>query len=251
MRITTTLKNILKMNKINSILVAVALVFLTCMCNINAQFGIKGNGNVIEQKRELPVFTGVSTSNAIDVYVTQSDIQSVIVVADDNIQQHVKTEVKDDILNISFDKTFHWNSNIKVLISMKDITLLEASGASDIFVENPIIVGNLKVEVSGGSDIRLNVKGVELRCDVSGGSDAFLKGAIGYLYVDASGGSDCKAFDLISAKANIDVSGGSDAFITVSDELSASASGGSDIKYKGSPRITKIDSSGGSDIIKE
>ena len=70
------------------------------------------------------------------------------------------------------------------------------------------------------------------------------------LHIDASGGSDFKGYDFAADICNIEASGGSDVHITVNKELSANASGGSDVYYKGTGLIRDIKTSGGGSIKK-
>jgi hypothetical protein len=227
------------------------IIAIFTMCNINAQFGTKGSGNVTAQERSLSEFTGIESSGGIDVYITQKDSQKVVVETDDDLQKYIITKVEDGILKVYPDKWFMHFKKLKVYVSMKDLKSLSASGGSDLFAEKPIITGNLEISLSGGSDVTLNIKGIDVSGSLSGGSDLYLKGAAGFLTIKASGGSDCKAYELTAAKADVSASGGSDIYITVDEELKASASGGSDVKYKGNARVLNSESSGGSDIIKE
>jgi hypothetical protein len=68
--------------------------------------------------------------------------------------------------------------------------------------------------------------------------------------IDASGGSDFNGFELTAEYAIIQTSGGSDAAITVTKEMAAEASGGSDINYKGNPVIKYKSASGGGSVSK-
>ena len=232
-------------------ILGLSIMAIFTMCNINAQFGAKGSGNIISQERNLTEFTGIESSGGIDVYITQKDTQKVVVETDDDLQKLVITKVENGILKVYPDKWFMHFKKLKVYVSVKDIKTISASGGSDIFAENPIIAGNMGISLSGGSDARLNIKGIQIDGSLSGGSDLYLKGAAGYLKIKASGGSDCKAYELTAAKADITTSGGSDVYITVEEELKASASGGSDVKYKGNAKVINSNSSGGSDIIRE
>lgn len=241
------------MNKIFKVTAIFAVLILLglCMCNLNAQFGLKGSGNVIENERALESYTGIETSGGIDVCIYQGDVQKVVVVADDNLQDIIITKVEGETLKIYPEKWIRHASNIKVKVTIKDLKSVSGSGGSDVYSEQTLIVGNLSVNFSGGSDGNLSLKAIEINGTISGGSDLILKGAAGYINIEASGGSDCKAYDLIAAKANVSASGGSDIYVTVDQDIKANASGGSDIKYKGNATILKSESSGGSDIIKE
>jgi len=241
------MKNIKKVQ----IIAGSLMIILLSMCNIDAHFGLKGSGKVVEQERSLPIFSAIEASGGINVYISQGESQKVVVVTDDNIQPLVLTKVENNVLKVFLDKWSVRASTLKILITIKDIKSVSCSGGTDAYSESPIIVSSLQINLSGGSDANFNLKADEISGSMSGGSDLMLKGTSGTLKIEASGGSDCKAFDLITSKADVSASGGSDIFITVNEELIASASGGSDIKYKGNAKIIKSESSGGSDIIKE
>ena len=102
------------------------------------------------------------------------------------------------------------------------------------------------MEVSGGSDFDGKVETGELNIQASGGSDVRISGKTDRLIIDASGGSDFKGYDLASDICNVEASGGSDIQVTVNKELSANASGGSDVYYKGTGLIRDLKTSGSS-----
>jgi hypothetical protein len=104
------------------------------------------------------------------------------------------------------------------------------------------------MDLSGGSDFNGQVTATNLTIDQSGGSDTHIKGKAVNLRVEASGGSDFNGYELTAEYAIFKASGGSDAEITVTKELAAEASGGSDVSYKGSPVIKYKSSSGGSSV---
>lgn len=239
------------MKTLSTFLCASLFMFVTCSCNINAQFGKKGSGTIVEQERNLTEFSCIDAGGGIDVFMSQGDVQKVVVVTDDNLQEFIKTEINGDVLKIYTKKWINPSKALKVKVIMKNLKSISFSGGSDFFTESPIVVGDLKIKLSGGSDGKIELKAITIDGTLSGGSDLYLKGVSGELKISASGGGDCKAFDLITANADLSASGGSDIFATVEKELKASASGGSDIKYKGEPKIIKSESSGGSDIIKE
>lgn len=220
-------------------------------CNINTEFGINGSGNIVEQERNLPKFTGIEVRGGIELYITQGDTQKVVVETDDNLQKIFITKVEDDILKIYTDRWFVNSKSLKVKVVVKDLIMVSCSGGSDAFTEKPFTAGNLAINLSGGSDANLELKATEITGHISGGSDLYMKGTVVNFNLEASGGSDCKAYDLTATKANLTASGGSDVYITVNDELKAVASGGSDIKYRGTAKIVDANSSGGSDIYRE
>ena len=135
---------------------------------------------------------------------------------------------------------------MKAYVSFKNLDRLEGSGGSDISVDGSIKVTKLEMEISGGSDFDGKVETGELDIHASGGSDVHISGKADRLTVQASGGSDFKGYDLASDICNVEASGGSDVQVTVNKELSANASGGSDVYYKGTGLIRDLKTSSSS-----
>jgi len=176
--------------------------------------------------------------------------------SEDKFKEQVKVEVKEGILYIRYENGLKWNSGkmkLKAYISFKNIDQLVVSGASDVFLESDLNVDDLKVNLSGASDIKgdgkLNVK--NLTVHLSGASDMKVGGQASKLNVDASGASDFKGFDFITDYCDAKATGASNIQITVSKELSAHASGASDVHYKGDAMIRDLKVSGASNVSKK
>ena len=203
------------------------------------------------EKRNVSGFHAIEVGGGIDLYLSQGEEAVAVSASKNEYRAKIKTEVKDGVLKIWYE----WNSNLKfdwsnhklkAYVSFKDIDRLEGSGGSDISVDGSIKVAKLAMEVSGGSDFDGKVETGELNIQASGGSDVRISGKADRLTIDASGGSDFKGYDLASDICNVEASGGSDIQVTVNKELSANASGGSDVYYKGTGMIRDLKTSGSS-----
>ena len=203
------------------------------------------------QKRNVSGFHAIEVSGGIDLYLSQGEEAVAVSAAKTEYRDKIITEVKDGVLKIWFDwknsSKFEWsNRKMKAYVSFKDIDRLEGSGGSDINVDGSIKVAKLEMEISGGSDFDGKVETDELKIHASGGSDVDISGKAARLTIDASGGSDFKGYDLASDICNVEASGGSDVHVTVNKELSANASGGSDVYYKGTGMIRDLKTSSSS-----
>ncbi len=211
------------------------------------------SGDANAKSRSVDAFHGVSVSGGIDLFFTQG-AQSVSVTANDPaVRDKIITEVKNGVLMIYMEKG-SWNlgnSKRKAYVSAEQLTELEASGGSDVRIEGMVKSDQLDISLSGGSDLRGKITATTLSIKQSGGSDVDIAGSVGNLHDEASGGSDLAGYDLITDYCHISSSGGSDAHLTVNKELTATASGGSDIFYKGSATVSHVVSSGSSTIVKK
>ena len=227
------------------------LFSLLVMGLITAASAQKTINDANAEKRNVSGFHAIEVSGGIDLYLSQGEEAVAVSASKNEYRAKIKTEVKDGVLKIWYE----WNSNLrfdwsnhklKAYVSFKDIDRLEGSGGSDISVDGSIKVAKLAMEVSGGSDFDGKVETDELKIHASGGSDVDISGKAARLTIDASGGSDFKGYDLASDICNVEASGGSDIQVTVNKELSANASGGSDVYYKGTGLIRDLKTSGSS-----
>ena len=198
--------------------------------------------------REVGMFTAIEVSDGIDVYLTQGELEPLVVEAQEQLIDDLITVVKDDVLKIYIDRATTFMKTARVHVTVPNIKKIETSGGSDLIAETVIVGRELILEASGGSDIKIEVEVEHLGIKTSGGSDVDVSGTADKLVARTSGGSDLSGFGLVVHKAKLESSGGSDIEIHVLDELSAIASGGSDIVYKGNPSDLKIESSSSADV---
>ena len=227
------------------------------------------------QQRKVPSFTAISVSSAIDLYLTQSNKNEVAVSAtNDEIRDHIITEVVGGTLIIRLGDKGSWfswrkwgNYKTKAYVSIKDIDALTASGASTVHLVNTIESPKMRIKLSGASDFKGNIKaGVliyqltgasdykgevianSIDIDGSGASSIELIGRVDDLAIEVSGASDAKLYNLTAKGAILRASGASNIGVTVTEILSASSSGASDINYKGNPTVKESNTSGASSI---
>lgn len=189
----------------------------------------KGSGNVQTEKREISGFSAINASGAVAVEVVAAQNGfAVEVEADDNLLQHVKTEVRGDSLRIYTEGRISTRSPIRVRVAMPQIEQFEVSGASK---------GTLT-----------NLKNESLILESSGASKIKVEGETGELIVNLSGASRLDAEGLKSENASVDASGASSATVFAVEKLRADASGASCIRYIGEPKSVVRNSSGAGTI---
>ncbi len=202
--------------------------------------------------RTVSGYHGIEVSNAFNVYISQDGQEALAVSASDTkYRDHIKTEVVNGILKISYEQGT-WNSGNKKLrayISVKQLDKLTVSGACDVFIKGGLKADELQVVQSGASDLKGSGFDVQrLSVELSGASDMTISGSAARLKVEASGASDFKGFDLVTQYCDADASGASDIKITVNKELNVKASGASDVRYKGDALIRDMKTSGASGV---
>ena len=201
-------------------------------------------------------FTAISVSSGIELYMTQGNEESIAVSASD--QKHldrIKTEVVNGTLKIYYDnKGISWKSDnhrkLKAYVSFKTLVKLDASAGSEVKVNGSINAENLDLNVSSGSEFNGSINAKQFSVDVSSGAEVNISGKSDKLTVDVSSGAEFDGYDFATDYCDAEASSGASVHVTINKELSARASSGADIRYKGAALIRDIKISGGGAVKK-
>ncbi|MCF6213819.1 MAG: DUF2807 domain-containing protein [Flavobacteriaceae bacterium] len=198
--------------------------------------GIKGNGHVVTENRNLiQKFTSLKVGQGIEVYLTTEDQTKIVVEADKNIMDLLRTEVENGTLRIYFSKQVRSASSKKVYLSTSFLSEINTSSGAFVKFENSLKADNLVLKASSGSGIHGTVFVTDLKCKASSGADIKLQGKAKNLKANASSGSDIKAYDLEVEYANARASSGASIKINVTKNIYAKSSSGGRVKYRGNP----------------
>lgn len=215
----------------------------SCKFDINLN-SVRGNGDVTSENRMISEeFDAIKVSRGLDVYITQSDNESITVEADDNLHDIIMIEVENNVLKIYADENISYSKSKKVMVSFKNISKITATSGSDLIATNVIKADDLELIASSGSDIKIEVDTNSAICESASGSDISISGKTNKLYAEASSGSDIKAGNLKAIETTARASSGADITVNTAKELTAKASSGGDIKYYGNPE--KVDTNNG------
>jgi hypothetical protein len=230
--------------------VLVALLFASCGSNVFN--GIKGNGNVQTEKRNIAEkFTKISVNRGIEVVVEQSDAVMVEVEADQNLLSHITTKVENGTLVVSSDENIYSAEVEIVHVKMPIIDGLESTSGSNIkskgVLKSASDATNIRVASSSGSEIEANLEFDSINAESTSGSTITLSGKALKIRTATSSGSNINAQSLIANEVNAEATSGSSNDVHAAVKLVAKASSGASIDYSGTPKnISKEETSGGS-----
>lgn len=272
--------------------ILVCLVFIVSGLSLSAQ-NIVHDPNA--QVRTVGSFSKIRVSSAISLYLSQGTTQAVAISSEDpKITEKIRTEVNNGVLKIYVENgawnQWNWgNKHLRAYVTFTTLEMLDASGACNVELTDPINVGDFKLVLSGASNMKGVIKGANLNFDLNGASNgridangssfvmsesgasnfrgevntgkldfdlngasvAEVSGTATTLTISASGASNFKGGDLQAVSCKIDASGASSANLSVSKDLDATATGASSIHYSGGAAITNIDVSGSSTVKKK
>jgi len=225
-------------------LLILSLFSVILLSSCHQWFGkhIRGNGNIKSENRTAGHFNSIDVSGSIDVYVKQDSVFSVKVEADENLLEYIQVLDEGDVLRIRTERGYNLDGSkdIKVYVSSPSFKNFEASGACNIYGENQIIAAEmLSINLSGSSDVKMDVKTPKVEADLSGACNIQLKGETKDFKVQGSGSTDIKCMELMAENVDIDISGAGDAEVYASIKLNVEVSGAGDVKYKGNATVSQ------------
>ena len=205
---------------------AVCCLFALAGCDIG---GIRGNGHLISDQRNVDPFVNIETGGAFRVE-WHSGAPSASITVDENLMQYVEMEVRDKVLHVRTTHSVRPTHSIKLELTSNALEGARCSGAS-----------------------RLNahqLSGRKFYLETTGASNIVLDGAVDELVANMTGASDLRAESLQTKIAELSVTGAGDARVAVSDTLKVSITGAGKVEYIGNPAHIEREITGAGSIRK-
>ena len=231
---------------INTIkLLSLCLLIITSSCMIT---GVRGNRNVVTENRSISSnFDAIHISHGIELDLSIDGSTSLIVEADENIMDLIRTEVENGVLRIYTEENI-WSSKARIVhLSADQINKIKATSGASVHNRNTLRSKSLELSATSGANLSLLLEVDQLDCSTTSGSDISLKGMANHAKFRATSGSNLRAKNLTAKSCDASVTSGANVSLHATDALEAKATSGGNISYDGSPTtIQKKSSSGGS-----
>jgi hypothetical protein len=227
---------------------------------------IVGSGSIISKDYDFKDFNKVEISSFFKYEISRTDSFSVQASTYENIIDHLDVTQSGETLFVRF-KPGVFSTDASVTITMPELSRLEVSGASrgsakgfqsadqcDLEVSGAsqldmdIEAGNTGLTVSGASKVTGKLIAEDTRIEVSGASTCEITGSGDQCDLEVSGASRYNAPDFRMHNTNINVSGASHATIYTSGTLNLEVTGASTLDYSGNPILSKVSVSGASKL---
>ncbi|GAB3825356.1 head GIN domain-containing protein [Pontibacter rugosus] len=229
----------MRIKKLQSAALAIfALAFLLMNTPAVVAQSLRGNGKIATQNRNVSGISGIDVSGGFMVEVTQGSNEGVRLEAEENLLDNIKTEVRNGVLHIYNDKSLSSSKSMKAYITLKDLKSIDISGGVKVVGNSTFKSPSLKIDMSGGSSVKLTVDTKEIKADMSGASKVELTGKTDVMTMGMSGASKVDATALEANEVRVQASGASNVKVYANKTLDINASGASVVYYKGSPSIT-------------
>lgn len=247
-------------------LISLALISLP-LAGCEGVVYITGTGVIVEKEFDYKDFDSIEVSNAFQFEITQSSSYSIVVTTHENIVQHLDIHQSGNTLIIRLKPGSFTHTSPKATITLPELNKLSVSGASRgsakgfesshnlkmevsgaSQLEAGMIAGAAEIDISGASKLTGTLKTRDTRITISGASRCEINGSAGTTDIEVSGASQMNSPDFQMQNTDANISGASQATISTSGTLNVEVSGASTLNYSGNPILGKVNVTGASNI---
>ena len=201
---------------------------------------VRGKGDVVSKTFDVESFSGIANNIDADIHITQAPIQSVEIVAQQNIIKNISLEVTDGILTIKFKKKASHYDPININISIPKLSSLAISGSGNMNTINTFdSCGTVSMDISGSGNIDAYLNSnSNTYTKISGSGNITLTGNSPDQDITITGSGYIHAFTFHTDNSVVKISGSGTCELKADSTLNVTISGSGDIYYKGHPIIT-------------
>lgn len=217
----------------------ISSLFLTLIFVFTLQQVAFANGEV----RDLKPFNTIDVSGSVKVILKKGTDHNADIVVKDAELSDLITEVDNGQLKIYFKRNLFKfkNKHATVTVTYVELKAIDADSGCYVGAHSIIECEEFELDCSSGSSVVIELDATTVDINVSSGSSLTLLGRAYGMEVKASSGSSIGAGDMECSYIDVDASSGSNVKVWALDDITAKASSGSTISYKGKPAKTDIE----------
>ena len=206
------------------IVLLVGCVVVVAGCHLP---GVRGNGQIKTEERQVGAFANVDTSGSFEIE-WQNGSPALRITTDENLLPYIENDVSEDTLHLRTRDHIWPTHGIKIVISSPTRTGGRLRGAVKLTAKQ--------------------LSGPTFALESKGAAEVTLAGNVDRLLVDMTGASQLAAARLQAKTAEISTTGAGDAEVAVSDTLNVAITGAGKVTYSGNPATIKKQITGAGSI---
>jgi hypothetical protein len=208
--------------------------------------GKRGSGVVSEEIRATSAFNSINLTGSIDVEAMAGQELQITVRGEDNLLEHVITEVRDGVLHVELESgSYNFRKRMVVRVQVPELDSVQLYGSGDFIVQG-IARDQFDVTLRGSGD--MVVKGLstkQLRVNLDGSGDILISGKTQQLTASLRGSGDMNLSGLDAALVNTTLAGSGEIRVHASEALNVTLAGSGEVGYSGQPVVTKTTAGSG------
>ncbi|MBW6478087.1 MAG: DUF2807 domain-containing protein [Bacteroidales bacterium] len=199
---------------------------------------VSPRGEGVEESRYTGTFDGINLRIQANVFVNIGQDYSITILAAENILEVIETKSSGKTLIIDSSRCLRTrNNDVRIFITMPEISLLRVAGSGNIVVDNFIYGESIAAEVSGSGKIYFSGEFDHINSSVSGSGVVDMAGSSRVQNSQISGSGRIDALQMESQIVDVRISGSGEACVFAVEKLDARISGSGKVYYRGNPSV--------------
>lgn len=214
---------------------------------------LEGNGDLTLETRAVSGFSGIYNATEFDIYIENGSQITLEVQADENLQQYIKTYVKDNSLIVEVDDNRCIESNlVRINITCPDLSRIVLAGSGDIYM-NGFRTDYFTVVHSGSGYMNIAdmVVANDMEITHSGSGHIDLEGKSLNAYYILSGSGNIKGDKFRVNECSITLTGSGNIWVNFITALTGIISGSGDVRYNGPANGVNIRETGSGRVFQD
>ncbi len=225
-----------------AVILAVAFLGISSLLYSNLVHKKNNNG----EKRAVSGFTSIVVKGFGKVFLSQGSAESLEIKGNKDIVKEIKSHVEDGILTIEpTTANVPGGDAIEYYVTINDIQAITLDDKVRAKTQGEFDIKDLSVTMNGKTKAALAVRGNSLTASIGGSSDLLITGVIETEKVDVKDEGRFEGAGLFSQNSQVSTNGNAKVWVNAMENLKASASGNSVIRYGGEPKVEKSTSGSG------
>ncbi|MCF3108648.1 DUF2807 domain-containing protein [Niabella sp. CC-SYL272] len=197
------------------------------------------DGPAVKETRNVGGFGKIETTFSAQVEY-RTGASKVEVLAADNIQRYVITEVIDDKLvirtpnNVSIKR-----GSVTVYVTAPSLTAITLTGSGNFTAVDEIETGAIDLALTGSGNMTIaRLKAGSVKSRLSGDGDINISnGESDIQDITITGSGNCNAHQMQSRDAKVRITGSGNAKLWAKDQLNVTITGSGNVRYAGTPVV--------------
>jgi len=244
----------------------ILLTLVLSACNMTV---LSGSGKIVSSNRPVSGFTRLAFDVPGELTLTQGDKESLRIEGDDNLLEHIQSEVVGGELRIYLalevgmiepSKTIHYNLSFKNLdqITLNGSGKIKAAGfkstqftihmnGSGQIAFDTLKATTLSLGLNGSGNVNItNLSADDVQATLNGSGEYVLQGKTTRQNISILGSGKYDAHSGQSSQAGISISGSGEGQVWAAETVNITIAGSGKVGYLGRPKITQQISGSGS-----
>jgi len=237
--------------KIFKLLLCSILILPIISCE-NKNTNIIPSQNITSQYVEITGYSGLEIDATFQAEVSFTDSEEPIeIIANENLHPYVIIEKVSDVLKVRLTDNVNISgpATLKVILKTGTISSFKAGGASEISLMDTLSANTVHINLYGASKMNGSLSVQSLIANLNDASSLDINGTAVNFEINASGASKTSDYNFTCDYLDANLSDASEARFTVLKEIEITASGASNLFYKGEAVITSQSLTGASTVV--